>query len=110
MQGENTTGCSLRSQDGNVYSLPSNTPVGISENCTVKLVGSIDGSTDFKLCFDTPEDVDTTITTPLGDDEFHDSIVTPNSTERTIDQLLEEEFLINPEFLGNPPERPLGLE
>jgi len=35
---------------------------------------------------------------PIENDEFQDQIFTPNASERTIDQLLEEEFLINNDF------------
>ena len=91
--------CILRSQNGTIYSLNTTTPVEIYKNCNAQIKNPIGNSNSFAICFDVPENIKISKSNALESDEFQDNIVTPNASERIIDQLLEEEFLINSEFL-----------
>ncbi len=102
LQDENKTECIVRSQDGNMYPLTTNMFVEISENCKIKLNHPVKYTVKYtdniRIAFDAPRNVEIVKSVILSDDDFQDNIVTPNITETTIDQLLEEEFLINHDF------------
>ncbi len=91
-------GYSIRSQKGEIHSLKKDVFVEIIENCKVKLNETLGTTSNIKICFDTPRNIEVVSDGALVNDGFQDSIVTPNVTERTIDQILEEEFLINADF------------
>ena len=50
-----------------------------------------------KISFQAPRNIKITRSN-IRDEDYNDTLCMPNVTERTIDQILEEEFLINPEF------------
>lgn len=90
--------CILRSNNEHTVNLNLEKIVAISVNCSASLLTPISNSGHFKIGFKAPKDIIISRSALISNEEFQDKIIIPNVTERTIDQLLEEEFYINSEF------------
>lgn len=88
----------IRSKNEEILLLQYEETVTLQEGCTVKLCTTINDAQSFKLAFNAPKSISIIRSTLSSSDDFQDELVIPNVTERTIDQLLEEEFLVNDNF------------
>src|SRR5690606_24603852 len=97
--GAEENSCTLRAQNNNSFLLKNDDKkIDIYPNCKAKLCSPIQPNAHFKIAFDAPREISIIRSSIAADEEFQDELVVSNTTERTIDQLLEEEFYINPEF------------
>lgn len=91
-------GCLIRSMNGTLFALKESNSLKLQEECSAKLSSPVSACGEFKIAFDAPRTLKISRSSLLIDDEFEESLVVASASERTIDQLLEEEFMINPSF------------
>lgn len=97
---DNPSVLTLRRQNGEFFSIENGSQSEIFPDCNVTFEKLAWSSGGLKLKFDAPKSIGIERLSSKKFDDHRDEIATPNISERTIDQILEEEFLVNPDFAG----------